>query len=179
MARVFQSIRIAVNDELGQLERGLAQALDALEPGGRLVVISYHSLEDRIVKTFFREESRECICPPHVPVCTCGHVARMEILTRKVVRPGDEETAANPRARSAKLRAATRLGAIAMRGLWTAGVLAAVMLLMLAYVWRTDRARSLAAELDGLRVEQAALTDSLNRLRVRRVWLSRVTESSR
>ncbi len=109
LARVFQGLRIAINDELGELRRSLATALDLLEQGGRIVVIAYHSLEDRIVKRWMREEATECICPPAQPICTCDHVARLRLLTRRVVTPDDSEAAANPRARSARLRAAERL----------------------------------------------------------------------
>lgn len=109
LARVFQALRIAVNDELSSLAATLERALDSLYPGGRLVVISYHSLEDRLVKDFFREQARDCVCPPHVPVCVCGHQARLRILTRRVVRPTPAEVARNPRSRSARLRAAEAL----------------------------------------------------------------------
>ncbi len=107
--RVFQALRIAVNDELGALERALPQALAVLRPGGRLAVITFHSLEDRIVKHFFRRESQDCICPPRQPVCTCGHKAQVRILTRRPVVPTQEEVQANPRARSAKLRVVEKL----------------------------------------------------------------------
>ncbi len=107
--RTFQALRIAVNDELSVLQVALPQAVDLLRPGGRLVVISFHSLEDRIVKRFLRQESKDCICPPEAPVCTCEHRARLRVLTRKPVRPDPEEVARNPRARSARLRAAERL----------------------------------------------------------------------
>jgi len=107
--RTFQALRIAVNRELDALAEALPQALDLLAPGGRLVVISFHSLEDRIVKRFLRRESRDCICPPETPICTCGHRARLRVLTPKPVRPSPEEVAANPRSRSARLRAAQRL----------------------------------------------------------------------
>jgi len=106
--RTFQALRIAVNDELAALEEALEQALEVLGDGGRLVVISFHSLEDRIVKQFFARESRDCICPPEAPSCTCGHKARLKTLTKKVVLPGPGETAANPRSRSARLRAAEK-----------------------------------------------------------------------
>jgi 16S rRNA (cytosine1402-N4)-methyltransferase len=107
--RTFQAIRMRVNDELGSLERGLRGALEILEPGGRVAVISFHSLEDRMVKSFFTEESRDCVCPPGQPVCTCGHRASLRVLTRKPVSASPEEVAANPRSRSARLRAAERL----------------------------------------------------------------------
>ncbi len=106
--RTFQALRIAVNRELEMLEAALPQALDVLRPGGRLVVISFHSLEDRIVKQFLRRESRDCICPPEVPVCICGHRARVRVLTPHPVRPDGAEVMTNPRARSARLRAAEK-----------------------------------------------------------------------
>lgn len=106
---VFQALRIAVNDELTALEEGLDAAIDALVPGGRLAVIAYHSLEDRIVKQRLRSEARGCVCPPRQPVCTCGHEPRLRLLGRRAVRPGDDEIRNNPRARSARLRAAERL----------------------------------------------------------------------
>jgi len=106
---VFQALRIAVNDELGALAEGLRAALAALAPGGRVAVIAYHSLEDRLVKQFLREEARGCVCPPRQPVCTCGRTPRVRIVTRRAVRAGDAEVRANPRARSARLRAAERL----------------------------------------------------------------------
>jgi 16S rRNA (cytosine1402-N4)-methyltransferase len=106
---VFQALRIAVNDELGALEDGLSAAFEVLRPGGRLVVIAYHSLEDRIVKHRFRAEATGCICPPSQPVCTCGRRPRLRVITRRPVRPGDDEVAANPRSRSAMLRAAERI----------------------------------------------------------------------
>jgi 16S rRNA (cytosine1402-N4)-methyltransferase len=107
--RTFQALRIAVNRELDSLEDSLPQALDALSPGGRLAVIAYHSLEDRIVKHFFRNESVDCLCPPKQPVCTCGHVASVEIITKHPVRPDEVEIKENPRARSARLRVAERI----------------------------------------------------------------------
>jgi 16S rRNA (cytosine1402-N4)-methyltransferase len=106
---VFQALRIAVNDELGALEQGLAAAIERLRPGGRIVVIAYHSLEDRIVKHCFRAEARGCVCPPRQPVCTCGHKPRLRVVTRKPVSPSATETSRNPRARSARLRSAERL----------------------------------------------------------------------
>lgn len=102
--RSFQALRIAVNRELEALETVLPQAVEALAPEGRLAVISFHSLEDRIVKQFFRQESRDCICPPRQPVCTCGHKASVKEVTRKPIEATPEEIESNPRARSAKLR---------------------------------------------------------------------------
>lgn len=107
--RTFQALRIAVNDEMATLESGLAQAVDLLTLKGRIAVISFHSLEDRIVKRYFRQESRDCVCPPEQPVCTCEHRARVKILTRRPIRPSEAEIDANPRARSARLRIAERL----------------------------------------------------------------------
>jgi len=120
--KTFQALRIAVNSELEQLETVLPQILDVLsirkrevkaggsaassDEGGRMVIISFHSLEDRLVKEFMRREATDCLCPPRVPVCVCGHKARLRLLTRKPVVPTPQEVAANPRARSAKLRAA-------------------------------------------------------------------------
>ena len=109
--RVFQALRIAVNAELDSLEAGLRAALDLLRPGGRLVVLSYHSLEDRVVKRFFQAERRGCTCPPELPVCICGRNPRLRLVTRPSLTPSAEEVAANPRARSARLRAAERLAA--------------------------------------------------------------------
>jgi 16S rRNA (cytosine1402-N4)-methyltransferase len=103
--RTFQALRIAVNDELGVIEAALPRAINLLRPGGRLAVISFHSLEDRLVKDAFRLAATGCICPPRVPVCVCGHVATVELLTRKPITAADAEMAANPRSRSAKLRA--------------------------------------------------------------------------
>ena len=108
--RTFQALRIAVNDELAALEAALPQAVEVLAPGGRLAVISFHSLEDRLVKRFMRRESRDCICPPELPVCTCNHRATLGLITRKPVRPTADEIAANPRSRSARLRVAERRG---------------------------------------------------------------------
>jgi len=109
--RVFQALRIAVNEELDALQAGLASALDLLRPGGRLVVLSYHSLEDRIVKRFFEAERRGCVCPPELPVCVCGRNPRLRLVTSPSLTPSAAEIAANPRARSARLRAAERLAA--------------------------------------------------------------------
>ncbi|MBN1963511.1 MAG: 16S rRNA (cytosine(1402)-N(4))-methyltransferase RsmH [Anaerolineae bacterium] len=105
----FQALRIVVNDELGALERVLPQAVALLKPGGRLGVISFHSLEDRIVKRFFKQEASDCICPPEQPVCTCGHKATLSLLTRKPIMADEAETTANPRSRSARLRGAEKL----------------------------------------------------------------------
>jgi len=107
--RVFQALRIAVNDELHALETALPAALAMLRPGGRLAVISFHSLEDRIVKRFFSEKAKGCTCPPELPVCVCGKQPELRILTRKPVRPTDREVDVNPRAGSARLRAAVKV----------------------------------------------------------------------
>ena len=107
--RSFQAIRIAVNGELDAVEAVLPAAVKALKPGGRLLVISFHSLEDRIVKNYFKTESKDCLCPPEQPVCTCGHIAVLRELTRHPVTADDEEIKLNPRARSAKLRAAVKI----------------------------------------------------------------------
>ncbi|MCS6801117.1 MAG: 16S rRNA (cytosine(1402)-N(4))-methyltransferase RsmH [Chloroflexota bacterium] len=109
--RVFQALRIAVNDELGMLERALEAAIEALAPSGRLVVISFHSLEDRLVKCRFAEEAKGCRCPPRTPQCLCRQQPRLRLLTRRPVTPSATEVAHNPRARSAKLRAVERLEA--------------------------------------------------------------------
>ena len=109
--RVFQALRIAVNEELDSLQSGLAAAVDLLRPGGRVVVLSYHSLEDRIVKRFFAAERRGCTCPPEIPVCICGRQPRLRLVTRPSLTPTPEEIATNPRSRSARLRAAERLAA--------------------------------------------------------------------
>ncbi len=106
--RVFQALRIAVNDELGSLEVALPAALAMLSPGGRLAVISFHSLEDRIVKQFLRDRERGCTCPPDFPVCVCGHEPELRAIQRRPVRPSEAEVAVNPRAASARLRAAVK-----------------------------------------------------------------------
>jgi len=107
--RTFQAIRIAVNDELSALETALEQAVSLLGQGGRMAVISYHSLEDRIVKNFIRKQAADCICPPGTPVCRCDHLATLKVITRRPLIPSDSEIDANPRARSAKLRVAERV----------------------------------------------------------------------
>ncbi len=107
--RSFQAIRIAVNDELGELERLLEGALEALNPGGRLAIISFHSLEDRLVKTAYARWARGCTCPPDFPVCVCGKTPRVKLVGRRPITAGEEELKENPRARSAKLRLAERL----------------------------------------------------------------------
>ena len=107
--RTFQALRIAVNRELESLEVVLPQAVAALASGGRLAVISFHSLEDRIVKQFFRRESQDCLCPPRQPTCTCGHRASIKELTRQPLRPAAQEVQENPRSRSARLRVAEKL----------------------------------------------------------------------
>jgi 16S rRNA (cytosine1402-N4)-methyltransferase len=107
--RVFQALRIVVNHELDSLEAGLPAAFEMLRPGGRLAVISFHSLEDRIAKRFLRERARGCTCPPELPVCVCGHEPELRILTPKPIRPGPGEVALNPRAASARLRGAAKV----------------------------------------------------------------------
>jgi 16S rRNA (cytosine1402-N4)-methyltransferase len=106
--RVFQALRIVVNEELESLEQALPMALRLLTPGGRLGVISFHSLEDRIVKRFFAGQARGCTCPPDLPVCVCGKEPTLRLVTRKAVRPSPAETAGNPRAASARLRVAMK-----------------------------------------------------------------------
>jgi len=108
--RVFQALRIEVNDELGAIERALPAALEMLRPGGRLAVISFHSLEDRIVKQFLRKHEQGCTCPPDFPVCICGSEPTMRATPRRAVRPGAAEVARNPRAQSARLRVGTKVG---------------------------------------------------------------------
>jgi len=107
--RTFQALRIAVNDELGQLERFVEPAARALRPGGRIAIISFHSLEDRIVKHSLRRLAGACVCPPEAPVCSCRPERLVEVLTRRAERPDEDEVAANPRARSARLRVAQRV----------------------------------------------------------------------
>jgi 16S rRNA (cytosine1402-N4)-methyltransferase len=107
--RTFQALRITVNDELAALAEALSQACDLLRPGGRIAVISFHSLEDRLVKHFYRQEARDCICPPELPICACDHRATLRVLTAKPIRPLQAEVEHNPRSRSAKLRIAERL----------------------------------------------------------------------
>jgi 16S rRNA (cytosine1402-N4)-methyltransferase len=106
--RVFQALRIAVNDELGSLERGLPEAVAMLRPGGRIAVISFHSLEDRIMKRFFAAEAKGCVCPPELPACVCGREPGLRLLTKKAVRPSPAEVADNVRSASARLRAALK-----------------------------------------------------------------------
>ena len=109
--RVFQALRIAVNDELTMVEEGLDAALRLLTPGGRIAVISFHSLEDRIVKEFMRSAAAPCVCPPDLPVCGCGRAATLRVLTPRVIRPGAAELDRNPRAASSRLRVAERTDA--------------------------------------------------------------------
>jgi 16S rRNA (cytosine1402-N4)-methyltransferase len=106
----FQALRIAVNEELETLKAALPQAVQLLEAGGRLAVIAFHSLEDRIVKRFMRRESKDCVCPRELPICTCDHEASLNVITRKPIRPTEEEMEVNPRSRSARLRIAERKG---------------------------------------------------------------------
>jgi 16S rRNA (cytosine1402-N4)-methyltransferase len=108
--RVFQALRIEVNDELGAVERALPAALEMLRPGGRLAVISFHSLEDRIVKQFLRKQEQGCTCPPDFPICVCGSTPTMRATPRRAVRPSAAEVARNPRAQSARLRVGTKVG---------------------------------------------------------------------
>jgi 16S rRNA (cytosine1402-N4)-methyltransferase len=108
--RVFQALRIEVNDELGALQRALPAALEMLRPGGRLAVISFHSLEDRIVKQFLRKQEQGCTCPPDFPICICGSEPTMRATPRRAVRPSAAEVARNPRAQSARLRVGTKVG---------------------------------------------------------------------
>lgn len=107
--RVFQALRIAVNHELEAVESVLPIAVNCLKPGGRLAIITFHSLEDRLVKQFFKQESTNCLCPPRQPICTCHHRASLALITHKPITAGEAEVSTNPRARSAKLRVAERL----------------------------------------------------------------------
>ena len=107
--RVFQALRIAVNGELDNLQAGLDAAVELLKPGGRVAVISYHSLEDRIVKNYLARLSAVCICPPGLPECVCGHSPTLELINRRVIRPSVEEVASNPRSRSARMRLARKI----------------------------------------------------------------------
>ena len=107
--RTFQAVRMAVNEELENLQQGLEQAVDVLASAGRLVVISYHSLEDRMVKSFMRTAQSDCVCPAAVPECACDHEPTLRVLTRRVVRPSAAEVRTNPRSRSARMRAAERV----------------------------------------------------------------------
>jgi 16S rRNA (cytosine1402-N4)-methyltransferase len=107
--RTFQALRIAVNQELDALTAVLPQAIRALRPGGKLAIISFHSLEDRVVKQYFRQESTDCLCPPKQPVCTCGHKATITEINRRPISAGEKEISENPRARSARMRVAQKI----------------------------------------------------------------------
>ena len=107
--RTFQALRIAVNNELEHIKSALSDSLEVLSASARIMVISFHSLEDRIVKNFFKDEEKGCICPPRLPVCACGHKTRLKIITRRPVTPASEEVKRNPRASSSKLRVAERV----------------------------------------------------------------------
>jgi len=107
--KVFQALRISVNDELTNLLLVLKDSLALLPSGSRLAVVSFHSLEDRLVKNFFRQEAKDCICPPSYPACRCQHKARLKILTKKIIQPTEQEVESNPRSRSAKLRVAEKI----------------------------------------------------------------------
>lgn len=107
--KIFQALRIAVNQELENLQAVLPQAISLLKIGGKLIIISYHSLEDRIVKQYFKQESKDCLCPPIMPICRCGHKANLKILTHKILRPAEQEILKNPRSRSARLRAVYKI----------------------------------------------------------------------
>jgi len=107
--RSFQALRILVNEELENLRAGVEQAIRTLVSGGRMAIISYHSLEDRLVKAILGQEASTCICPPGIPVCVCGHQPSVKLVNRKIVRPSPEEVRENPRSRSARMRVAERL----------------------------------------------------------------------
>ena len=107
--RIFQALRIAVNDELTHLQKGLSEAIDTLAAGGKIAVLSFHSLEDRIVKNTFRQYSRSCVCPPNIPQCCCGQSKKLRVLTKKPIVPGPEELRRNARSRSARLRGAEKI----------------------------------------------------------------------
>lgn len=109
LARIFQALRIAVNDELRRIEEVLPAAVDSLKNGGRIAVISYHSLEDRIIKNYFKRESKDCICPPEFPVCACDHKATLKIISKNLILPDSHEIDNNSRARSAKMRVAEKI----------------------------------------------------------------------
>jgi 16S rRNA (cytosine1402-N4)-methyltransferase len=107
--RTFQALRIATNKELENLEIALPQAINLLKKGGKLIVISYHSLEDRIVKQFIKKESKDCLCAPDIPICQCGHKAKLKIITKNIIVPSEDEIKLNPRARSARMRVAEKI----------------------------------------------------------------------
>ena len=107
--RTFQALRIATNDELGNIQKVLSNALDILKTGGRVVVITYHSIEDRLVKRFMAKYASKCICPPNNPICNCEHEPKIKLISKKVIKPSENEVNKNPRSRSAKLRVAELL----------------------------------------------------------------------
>lgn len=107
--KIFQALRLAVNRELENLRQALPQAVNLLKPGAKLAVISYHSLEDRIVKQFFKQEAKDCLCPPVFPICRCGHQAQLKLITRGILRPTEQEVLTNIRSRSAKLRVGEKI----------------------------------------------------------------------
>ena len=165
---------MAVNQELEELRDFLEAIPDSLRPGGRVAVISFHSLEDRLVKHTFRREATACVCPPRQPVCTCGHAARLAIVTKKPLEPGPEETAANPRARSAKLRVASAWTGWAVKGVtkeWALSVAFSLLVLLalgLALTWVNIERVDMAYELKRLQTDIDAQQALIGKLEVER-----------